>query len=140
MNFKKPVGKDASDLQLKTQLDDFEIVSVLGKGAFGKVYLVQKKITKEVFAMKSLRKDTIIDLQQLECTLFEKKILQQIRHPFLVSMEYIVQNAERIFFIMRFVRGGELFTILRDESKISEERAKMYTFNIALAIGYLHTK
>jgi serine/threonine protein kinase len=69
-------GKDATVQQIKTQLEDFEVVSVLGKGAFGKVYLVQKKDTKDVYAMKSLRKDTIIDLQQLECTLFEKKILQ----------------------------------------------------------------
>jgi serine/threonine protein kinase len=53
-------------------------------------------------------------------------------------MDFIVQNPERIFFIMRFIQGGELFTILRDESKISEERAKLYTFNIALALGYLH--
>ena len=55
-------------------------------------------------------------------------------------MDYIIQSPERIFFVMRFIRGGELFTILRDESKICEARARLYTLNIAIALGYLHSK
>lgn len=70
-------------------LEDFVCKSVIGKGSFGKVFLVQKKGTDRVFAMKSLRKDVIIDYDQVESTMLEKQILQKADHPFLVGMEYV---------------------------------------------------
>ena len=70
-------------------LEDFIAKSVIGKGSFGKVFLVQKKGTDKVFAMKSLRKDVIIDYDQVESTMLEKQILQKADHPFLVGMEYV---------------------------------------------------
>lgn len=56
-------------------MDSFEVKKVIGKGSFGKVFLVQKKDTKAVFAMKSLRKDVILDYDQIESTMLEKDIL-----------------------------------------------------------------
>ena len=97
----------------KVTLQDFLIRKVIGRGSFGKVFLVEKKDTKEVFAMKSLRKDVILDYDQVESTKLEKEILQQADHPFLVGMHYVFQTEPKIFFVMRFVRGGELFTHLR---------------------------
>ena len=70
-------------------LKDFDIKSVIGRGSFGKVFLVQKKGDGKVYAMKSLRKDVIIDYDQIESTLLEKKILLEADHPFLVGMEYV---------------------------------------------------
>ena len=63
--------------------------------------------------MKSLRKDVILDYEQVESTLLEKDILLQADHPFLVGMEYVFQTESKIFFVMKFVRGGELFMHLR---------------------------
>ena len=63
--------------------------------------------------MKSLRKDVILDYEQIESTLLEKDILLQADHPFLVGMEYVFQTEQKIFFVMKFVRGGELFMHLR---------------------------
>ena len=63
--------------------------------------------------MKSLRKDTILDYDQIESTLLEKDILQKADHPFLVGMEYVFQTEMKIFFVMKFIRGGELFMHLR---------------------------
>jgi serum/glucocorticoid-regulated kinase 2 len=74
---------------------------------------VQKKDSGEVFAMKTLRKDVIIDYDQVESTKLEKDILLQADHPFLVGMNYVFMTGEKIFFVMRFVRGGELFSHLR---------------------------
>ncbi len=71
------------------ELNDFLIRSVIGKGSFGKVFLVEKKDTGKVFAMKSLRKDVILEYDQIESTLLEKEILQKADHPFLVGMEYV---------------------------------------------------
>lgn len=70
-------------------LRDFVIKSVIGRGSFGKVFLVQKVQDGKVYAMKSLRKDTILDYEQVESTKLEKKILQEANHPFLVGMEYV---------------------------------------------------
>ena len=94
-------------------LQDFQIKRVIGRGSFGKVFLVVKKTSKEVFAMKSLRKDVILDSDQVEATKLEKDILLEADHPFLVGMNYVFQTEQKIFFVMRFVRGGELFTHLR---------------------------
>ena len=77
------------------------------------MFLVQKVSDKAVYAMKSLRKDVILDYDQIESTLLEKDILLKADHPFLVGMEYVFQTDQKIFFVMKFVRGGELFMHLR---------------------------
>ena len=70
-------------------LKDFNIQSVIGRGSFGKVFLVQKINDKQVYAMKSLRKDVILKYDQIESTLLERDILLRANHPFLVGMEYV---------------------------------------------------
>ena len=70
-------------------LKDFTIKSVIGRGSFGKVFLVQKIQDGKVYAMKSLRKDVILDYEQVESTKLEKQILLEADHPFLVGMEYV---------------------------------------------------
>ena len=77
---------------MNVSLSDFQIKSVVGRGTFGKVFLVQKKDTGEVYAMKSLRKDVIIEYDQVESTKLEKEILLQADHPFLVGMSYVFQT------------------------------------------------
>ena len=73
----------------KVGLSDFIIKKVIGRGSFGKVFLVEKKGSKEVYAMKTLIKDVIIDYEQVESTKLEKDILLQADHPFLVGMNYV---------------------------------------------------
>lgn len=90
--------------------------------------------------MKSLRKDVILDYDQVESTKLEKEILQQADHPFLVGMHYVFQTEPKIFFVMRFVRGGELFMHLRTATRFPEERARFYAAQVAIAIGHLHNK
>ena len=75
----------------KVSTDDFDVKSVLGKGAFGKVFLVEKKDTKEVFAMKEMCKKVIERENLLEHTFAEKSILQKINHPFIVKLHYAFQ-------------------------------------------------
>ena len=120
------------------ELDDFQIMKVLGRGSFGKVCLVQYKPTKEYYAMKSLKKDVLLDQDQVESTILEKKILQSLDHPFLVGMVFCFQTEERIYFIMPFVRGGELFQHLRSEKFFKEDKARFYAASIGLALDYLH--
>ena len=126
--------------ETKADLKDFKIISVIGKGSFGKVFLVQKIQNKMVYAMKSLRKDVILDYDQIESTLLEKDILMKADHPFLVGMEYVFQTDQKIFFVMKFVRGGELFMHLRKAKQFTEDQAKFYAMTVALALGHLHSQ
>ena len=98
--------------EAKVDLKDFKIISVIGKGSFGKVFLVQKVGSGAVYAMKSLRKDVILDYDQVESTMLEKEILLKADHPFLVGMEYVFQTDAKIFFVMKFVRGNEVASSL----------------------------
>ena len=115
-------------------------MKVLGRGSFGKVCLVQYKQTGEYYAMKSLKKDVLLDQDQVESTILEKKILQSLDHPFLVGMVFCFQTEERIYFIMPFIRGGELFQHLRACKFFKEDKVKFYAASIGLALDYLHNK
>lgn len=103
-------------------MTDFQVLKVLGRGSFGKVCLVEYLPTKELYAMKSLKKDVLIDQEQIENTLLEKKILESLEHPFLVSLVFCFQTEERIYFIMQFLKGGELFQHLRKFRIFDEEK------------------
>jgi serum/glucocorticoid-regulated kinase 2 len=120
------------------ELDDFQIMKVLGRGTFGKVCLVQYKPTKEYYAMKSLKKDVLLDMDQVQSPILEKKILQSLDHPFLVGMVFCFQTEERIYFIMPFIRGGELFQHLRTEKFFKEDKARFYAASMGIALEYLH--
>jgi serum/glucocorticoid-regulated kinase 2 len=120
-------------------LEDFQIKKVIGRGSFGKVCLVLYKKTKEVYAMKSLKKDVLLDQDQVESTLVEKKILEKLDYPFLVGMVFCFQTEERIYFIMPFIRGGELFQHLRNCKYFPEDKVRFYSAIIGLSLEYLHT-
>ena len=94
--------------------------------------LVEKKDTKEVYALKSLRKEEIIDKDQIEHTKTEKMILEHVNHPFLVNLVYAFQTPEKIFFVMQFMRGGELFQHLRNSKRFDEAR---YFFDSILLLN-----
>lgn len=122
----------------KVGLDDFERLKVIGKGTFGKVYLVRKIDDGKIYAMKSIRKDVMIENDQIESAKMEKQILLNNQYPFLVKMSYVFQTDQKVYFVMNFIRGGELFTHLNNEKRFPEEKAKFYAIQIMLSIGYLH--
>jgi serum/glucocorticoid-regulated kinase 2 len=123
----------------EVHLEDFLVLKVLGRGSFGKVCLVEYIPTKEIYAMKSLKKDVLIDQDQIENTLLEKKILESLEHPFLVGLVFCFQTEDRLYFIMPFLRGGELFQHLRKFRIFDEEKVRFYASQIGLALDHLHT-
>jgi len=127
-----------SNNEKKVSLDDFELMCVVGRGSFGKVMKVRKRDTKEVFAMKVLRKDMIIKENMVSHTKSEKQILQEVDHPFIVGLHYAFQTDEKLYLVLDFLSGGELFFHLKEETKFEVERAKFYTAEIVLAIEHLH--
>nr|AFL65168.1 protein kinase B [Artemia sinica] len=122
----------------KVTLENFEFLKVLGKGTFGKVILCREKTTCHLYAIKILKKEVIIAKDEVAHTLTENRVLQTTNHPFLISLKYSFQTAERLCFVMEYVNGGELFFHLSRERVFSEERTRFYGAEIACALGYLH--
>jgi len=122
----------------RVTVDDFEMISVVGKGSFGKVLQVRKKGTNHIYAMKVLRKENIIERNQVAHTNAEKRILQNISHPFIVNLNYAFQTSDKLYMIMDFVNGGELFFHLKKEGRFSEARVKLYAAELVLALEHLH--
>ena len=122
----------------KFVFEDYKIVKHVGRGTFGKVYLVQNQKTGSYFAMKSIRKDVVLQHESIESLKVEKLILLQVQHPFIISMEQVFSSDTRIYFVMQFVQGGELFKHLSEQRRFAETRVKFYAAQIALALGYLH--
>jgi len=134
----KQIFGNESDNAPRVTLDDFELLCVVGRGSFGKVMKVRHKGTREVFAMKVLRKDMIIKENMVSHTKSEKQILQDMRHPFIVGLKYAFQTEEKLYLVLDFLSGGELFFHLKEETKFGVERAKFYCAEIVMAIEHLH--
>ena len=107
--------------QKERTFEDFNITMVIGRGTFGKVFLAELKETKKLYAIKSIRKDILIQYEQVDNTILEKDIMFECDHPFLVGMEYLFQNDLRLYFVMPFVRGGELYKVFQSQKRFDEK-------------------
>ena len=90
--------------------------------------------------MKIIKKEMINQRNQQIHTRAERKIMENMRCPFIVQLHYAFQSATRLYLIMDFMIGGELFFHLRKEKKLSEQRTRLYAAQIVLALDYLHKK
>lgn len=113
---------------------------MLGKGTFGKVFLAEYAKDKKLYAIKVIRKDVLIEYNQIKNTKLEKDIMFKCQHQFLVGMEFLFMSDLRLFFVMPFIRGGELYRFFKAKRRFQENEVKFYACQIALALGYLHKK
>jgi len=119
-------------------LDSFKMIKVIGKGSFGKVFLVREHRTGEMFALKVLRKDNIIKRNQVEHTRTERSVLGYVKHPFIVGLNMAFQSNDKLYFVLDYCAGGELFFHLSKVGKFPEPRARYYAAEIVLAMAYVH--
>lgn len=132
-----------STLPGKMGVDDFELMHVIGRGACGKVLLVQKKQGPDagaLYAMKVLKKQWVLNKSLVTQTMAERRILQQANHPFIVQLRYAFQNQDKLYMVMDYYHGGSLRHVLRRRGRFSITRARFYLAEILLAIAHLHSK
>ncbi|XP_034779574.1 ribosomal protein S6 kinase alpha-3 isoform X7 [Acipenser ruthenus] len=119
----------------------FELRKVLGQGSFGKVFLVRKVTgpdAGQLYAMKVLKKATLKVRDRVR-TKMERDILVEVNHPFIVKLHYAFQTEGKLYLILDFLRGGDLFTRLSKEVMFTEEDVKYYLAELALALDHLHS-
>ena len=121
----------------------FELLKVLGKGGYGKVFQVRKRTGKDadrIFAMKVLKKAAIVRSKKDTIhTKSERSILESIEHPTIVSLQYAFQTNHKLYLILEYLSGGELFTLLEREGVFLEDAASFYIGEITLALEHLHS-
>ncbi|KAI8629406.1 serine/threonine-protein kinase psk1 [Xylariaceae sp. FL1651] len=124
----------------KMQADDFEPLRCLGKGTYGTVILVKQRTTGRLYAQKQFKKASVVVHKKLvEQTKTERQILESVnRHPFVVNLYYAFQDHEKLYLILEYGEGGELFTHLNTEKMFSESTAAFYMAEMVLALSYLH--
>ncbi|XP_058652405.1 protein kinase C eta type isoform X2 [Onychostoma macrolepis] len=134
-------GQSKKEPSRKLGISNFKLLQVLGKGSFGKVMLVRLNGSDQVFAVKVLKKDIILQDDDVECTMTEKRVLSLAStHPYLTQLYCCFQTPERLFFVMEFVNGGDLMFHIQKSRKFEESRARFYTAEITSALIFLHSK
>jgi len=123
----------------KVNENSFEILRTLGKGYFGRVFLVEKKDDKKLYAIKVISKLDIIKRNFFDNLKNEKKIMEKISNPFVVKMEYCFTSPSYVFFAMQFKQGGELYHHLRKNTRFNEDTARFYAAQIISGLAYLHS-
>ncbi|XP_030071056.1 serine/threonine-protein kinase Sgk3 [Microcaecilia unicolor] len=119
---------------------DFDFLKVIGKGSFGKVLLAKRKLDGKYYAVKVLQKKIVLNKKEQKHIMAERNVLlKNVKHPFLVGLHYSFQTTEKLYFVLDFVNGGELFFHLQRERTFPEYRAQFYAAEIASALGYLHS-
>eukprot|EP00055_Hartaetosiga_balthica_P004806 m.13159 g.13159 ORF g.13159 m.13159 type:complete len:678 (-) comp4115_c0_seq1:177-2210(-) len=120
-------------------IDDYKLLKVLGRGSFGKVLLAEHKQSTNIVAIKVLYKVSILEDDDVDCTMIERRVLALAhQHPFLTHMYASFQSVDKLFFVMEYVRGGDLMFQIQRARKFDEARSRFYAAEIVLALGFLH--
>jgi CRP-like cAMP-binding protein len=131
-----PVGRMAE----KVPWANLRPVSMLGKGSFGTVRLVEDSATGNTYALKAVNKARAVLMGQTRHLVLEKQCLQALEHPFIAQLIQTHRDARAVYFLSEAVLGGELFTLLRSKSIFSEDAAKFYVASVLLALEHIHAR
>merc|ERR1712154_638919 len=142
------ISEDAEDdggdtlgfsMNKKLTINHFTFLKVVGKGSFGKVMQVRKNDDGKIYALKVLKKKELVKRKQVVHTQTERRVLAGIENPFIVSLRYSFQSDAKLYMVLDFFNGGELFFHLKNEGRFSQKRSKFYSGEICLTLKCLHS-
>uniref|UniRef100_A0A7S4ETV2 non-specific serine/threonine protein kinase n=1 Tax=Chrysotila carterae TaxID=13221 RepID=A0A7S4ETV2_CHRCT len=139
------VATGVSDGEAGVRLSDFELLKVIGRGTYGKVMQVRLRETGEIFAMKVLKKENIFargDPKDLQHTMAERNVLALLNshaHPFILGLKFAFQTPAKLYYVLKFCNGGDLYYLLSRCKKFKEQQARFYAGEVFLAIEHLHS-
>ncbi|KAI1911986.1 cAMP-dependent protein kinase catalytic subunit [Ophidiomyces ophidiicola] len=136
----QPTRTVQRQLKGKYSLNDFTLRRTLGTGSFGRVHLVQSVHNQRFYAIKVLKKQQVVKMKQVEHTNDERRMLERVKHPFLITLWGTFQDVKNLYMVMDFVEGGELFSLLRKSHRFPNPVAKFYAAEVTLALEYLHSQ
>ena len=119
-------------------MNSFNIISVIGRGFFGKVMLVEKKDSKELYAIKTVHKMRLLQTKKVNTILAERNIMRRCEHPFIVSLKFAFHTATKFYLGLEYIAGGELFYLMRRHAVFSIQQIRLFVAEIALALDHLH--
>ncbi|KAI0717491.1 kinase-like protein [Cerioporus squamosus] len=139
--FKSYRGRERAVLRkrrIKTKVDQFQIIAQVGQGGYGEVFLARKADTREVCALKKMRKRTLFKMDEVRHVLVERDILTATKTPWLVRLLYAFQDPSHVYLAMEYVPGGDFRTLLNNAGVLKEEIARFYISEMFVAVNELH--
>jgi p70 ribosomal S6 kinase len=135
-------GNEEDNLLVNVQIgpQHFDLLKLIGEGAFGKVLLVRNRLNKQMCAMKVISKKLLKKKNNILYMKSERDILTKVQHPFIVSLYFAFQSESKVFLVMDFLSGGELFYHLKRRGIILEKEVVFYMAEMIVAIDFLHNK
>ena len=125
----------------KISINDYIIQETVGTGSYGRVRICRNKKTNKVYALKILKKTEILRLKQVDHIYSEYIILSMIYHPFIIEMKGVnTTDQYNLYFLLEYIPGGELFSLLRSMKNFPVNHAKFYSAHIVTIFEYLHNK
>ncbi|OZJ02381.1 hypothetical protein BZG36_04445, partial [Bifiguratus adelaidae] len=134
------LNEEPIDYDGEVELAHFVLLRSVGRGAFGKVRVVQHRNTKSMYALKYINKLKCIKMRAVENIISERRLLEAIDFPFIVNLRYAFQDDENLFMVLDLMLGGDLRFHLERYGKLKEEWVQFYVAEIALSLDYLHSK
>lgn len=122
----------------KMGVDDFELLTIIGRGAFGEVRLCREKTTGNVYAMKKLKKSEMLRRGQVEHVKAERNLLAEVDSTCIVKLYCSFQDDEYLYLIMEYLPGGDMMTLLMRKDTLTEDEARFYVGQTVLAIESIH--
>ncbi|TBU30762.1 kinase-like protein [Dichomitus squalens] len=139
--FKSYRGRERTLLRkrrVKLRVDQFQIIAQVGQGGYGEVFLARKADTREVCALKKMKKRTLFKMDEVRHVLVERDILTATKTPWLVRLLYAFQDPQHVYLAMEYVPGGDFRTLLNNAGVLKEEIARFYISEMFVAVNELH--
>ncbi|XP_053751886.1 microtubule-associated serine/threonine-protein kinase 2 isoform X8 [Panthera pardus] len=131
-------GRGASLTKKTPSEEDFETIKLISNGAYGAVFLVRHKSTRQRFAMKKVNKQNLILRNQIQQAFVERDILTFAENPFVVSMFCSFETKRHLCMVMEYVEGGDCATLLKNIGALPVDMVRLYFAETVLALEYLH--